>query len=490
MKKSAKILITAIIAVIFLNAISFRPGHNWGGDFAGYIQQAKCIVYPDFMEKYLEYQHVFRDNRSEEIMIGPLLYPWGYPVLLSIPFCIAGNQIFAFQLTTYLFFSLSALIIYLLFIGRIPQRTALLLSLAFIINPVFTANKNDVMSDMPFCMLMLLALYLIDKLIIQGQPLLFQKHTGKLFHFLNFSLLGAGLFLPFFFRTQGIVILPILFFTQLWYKKRANISWFFPYIVFYGFYLLSKQAFPESGNYTDHFNFSSYGYIIGNIGYYATLVKEFLFFKGGYVAIAVYFLTLPFFLIGIWIKRKQDMLFVIYLLLNLGLLVCFPPRGGIRFFYHLIPILLYFIIQGLCHMQTINPIKKTNLPNIFFGYLISIGIISYSLYFISLRNKIKNGPFLPEAIEMFENVNDKVPGSDIVYFYKPRVMSLYASKFSSLSLEKKVIYSDQTWIVIDKKAEEGNSNSIYQKWVEDHPERFKLEFTNTRFDLYRIIPCP
>ncbi len=490
MKKSTKTLIAAIIAVIFLNVISFRPGHNWGGDFAGYIQQAKCIVQPDFMKKYLEYQHVLRDNRSEGIMIGPFLYPWGYPMLLSIPFSIAGNHIFVFQLTTYLFFSLSTLIIYLLFVSRVSQKTALLLSLAFIVNPVFTANKNNVMSDMPFCMLMLLALYLIDKLIIQDRPLLLKGHSGKPFQFLNFCILGVGLFLPFFFRVQGIVILPILFFIQFWYRKHADITWIFPYAVFCGLFLLSKQVFPESGNYTDHFNFSSYGYIIGNIGYYATLIQEFLFFNGGHVAIAVYFLTLPFFLIGIWTRRKYDIAFIIYLLFNLGLLVCFPLRGGIRFFYHLIPVLLYFIVQGLHHMQTLNPIKKANLPNLFLGYLIFVGILSYSIYFISLRNKIKNGPFLPEAIEMFKAVNEKVPDSDIVYFYKPRVLTLYASKCSSLSFDEKIMSSDQSHIVIDREAEEGNSNHIYQKWVEEHPERFELEFTNTRFDLYRIIPCP
>ena len=57
-------------------------GHNWGGDFAAYIMQARSVLegnVPQFIEA-----NSFAVQKSTD-NLGPITYPWGFPVLL-VPF--------------------------------------------------------------------------------------------------------------------------------------------------------------------------------------------------------------------------------------------------------------------------------------------------------------------------------------------------------------------------------------------------------------------
>ena len=74
-------IIVALTAAIYL--ISFRPGHDWGGDFSEYIAQAKSISEGyDFPGKFVG-------------TYGSFIYPWGFPLLLSPIYSLFGLNIFA-----------------------------------------------------------------------------------------------------------------------------------------------------------------------------------------------------------------------------------------------------------------------------------------------------------------------------------------------------------------------------------------------------------
>jgi hypothetical protein len=56
------ILIAIILSVFLINSISFKEGHNWGGDFSQYIAQAKSLN-DGTIDKLLE-DSTFRYEKS------------------------------------------------------------------------------------------------------------------------------------------------------------------------------------------------------------------------------------------------------------------------------------------------------------------------------------------------------------------------------------------------------------------------------------------
>ena len=72
---------------LIIGAASLTRGHQWGDDFAWYILQAKSILHgttDEFMA-----QSVFTNSQSTT-HLGPLAYPWGYPLILTPAYALKG----------------------------------------------------------------------------------------------------------------------------------------------------------------------------------------------------------------------------------------------------------------------------------------------------------------------------------------------------------------------------------------------------------------
>jgi len=77
------LLFSMILISLIIGACTLRRGHEWGDDFAWYILQAKSIVNgttDEFME-----QSRFTNGQSTT-HLGPIAYPWGYPLILTPAF--------------------------------------------------------------------------------------------------------------------------------------------------------------------------------------------------------------------------------------------------------------------------------------------------------------------------------------------------------------------------------------------------------------------
>ena len=68
------------------------PGHEWGDDFILYLHQARCWIRGGMQE-------LARSNQAcmdqSDGVIGPYLYPQGFPVLMSLP--MRGIDIWGFM---------------------------------------------------------------------------------------------------------------------------------------------------------------------------------------------------------------------------------------------------------------------------------------------------------------------------------------------------------------------------------------------------------
>ena len=83
------VLSTLVICLCTLNY-----GHSWGGDFSAYIMQAKSINQFSSNE-FIKKNRITIEQSSTRI--GPVAYPWGFPIMLAPIYATFGLHLFALK---------------------------------------------------------------------------------------------------------------------------------------------------------------------------------------------------------------------------------------------------------------------------------------------------------------------------------------------------------------------------------------------------------
>ncbi len=151
MKVLAKIAAFALFGTFFfVNIITLHDGHNWGDDFAQYIQHAINLV---------EHQP-YASNISYDIFV---VYPPGFPLLLSsvIYWCSINFKVLKFL--NVLFWALSALVAYSLAMRDLKPFWSRMIVVWFLTSPFFFIFKQNVLSDIPFMCFVLLSIWTFIK---------------------------------------------------------------------------------------------------------------------------------------------------------------------------------------------------------------------------------------------------------------------------------------------------------------------------------------
>ena len=97
-----KLVFGIVILSLILGSATLTRGHEWGDDFASYIMQAKSILNGKSQE-FVEH-NAFTIFKSSS-QIGPVAYPWGYPLILAPMYAIKGNSPLALKLPGLFFFA-------------------------------------------------------------------------------------------------------------------------------------------------------------------------------------------------------------------------------------------------------------------------------------------------------------------------------------------------------------------------------------------------
>src|SRR5687768_18415555 len=98
-----------ILISFIIGASTLTRGHQWGDDFAWYIVQAKSIwngTTDEFMA-----QSAFTNGQSTT-HVGPLAYPWGYPLILLPAYALKGISPLALKLPALIFYAGFLVILY------------------------------------------------------------------------------------------------------------------------------------------------------------------------------------------------------------------------------------------------------------------------------------------------------------------------------------------------------------------------------------------
>ena len=484
-----------VIGIIFIgSAFSFtslQKGHGWGDDFALYIAQAKAFNENSISD--LQEKQKFTTENSAYIL-GPQVYPWGYPLLISPVNKVFGLNLSALKIFTFLFFSFSLLLIFYLFKKELGQQIALFIAL-FSFSPQFYNYKDSILSDIPFMFFALLGLACIQIFIV--------KKNIDYRPFLGYILTGAAVFFAYSIKTVGIVLLPTLIACQL-YDLSINYSYnlkqyvtanrfsFLSYLVFFTALFLYSVLFNYSNaSYMSHLDYKNfYEDIQFNIFYYINSVSE--FFEVPVltnISKTIWGVCLPFVLFGAYINRKKDYAFILFVIFMLSIMIIAPYQGGLRYIFPLLPVVFYFLVIGLREIQKkINGLNLTHFLFIPFIIIFLQAILIQSFNTWKISEHIIEGPFDKEGKELMNFINSNTLPDDVIVFYKPRVMRLLTSRNGFVVSEVSQITDGRAdYLIIQR--------DVINDWfpaaekISTINNNLQVVFENTDFYVYRISPA-
>jgi 4-amino-4-deoxy-L-arabinose transferase-like glycosyltransferase len=417
---------------------------------------------------------------ESSFQIGPVAYPWGYPLILTPPLLLKGVHPLTLKLPGLFFFAGFLICLYLLTKTRLTRTESLLLVSLFAFNPLLLKFLDQILSDIPFLFFIFLGLLLTSN----GKP----EDT-----FWKKILSGMFLFLAFFVRTTGIVLfvsyLASRFIDLILGRSNRKSILVNSSMVILGFVLTWGSIaliFPDGqSSYLEQLKGLTPVILIRNINYYFALFWT--FFGASALWAYPYYLLIIFFGLGAWKRFKSDQHLIIFHLFYLVALLFWPEIQGIRFIFPLLPIFLYFAFQGL--KIAINSIPEDR-QRISRGFMTCLWLtmIGYFLFASGIRafgniqsNRQINGPFDPFSSDMYNYIREETPPESVIVFWKPRAMRLFTNRDTIMVTEcRRLTLGD--YVVISKKAE---NSQVPPEQVAECNLALRNVFENRRFIVYQ-----
>lgn len=422
-------LLIIILLSLAIGTSTLTRGHEWGDDWASYVMQSKSILSGKTSE-FVEH-NTFTIFESS-FQIGPVAYPWGYPLILTPVIALKGVHALTLKLPGLFFFAGFLICFYLLTKDRLTRTESLLLVSLFAFNPTLTKFLDYIISDIPFLFFIVLGLLLIAKF----KPGTWTSVT-----------VGAVIFYAFFTRTTGIILLgsflayqTLCFYNQPTARKTILVNSALTLFSFGLLLLITSFVFPNGqGSYFEQLKGLTPAIFKSNIFNYFYL---FMFFFGtSPVWTYIYYALVIFFLIGAWTQRNADQHIIIFFGLYLVAMLFWPEWQGIRFIFPLLPIFVYFAFQGMATVTAKLPnayqLTSKGISSAF--WLVIIGIFLYTsgnLAYSNLKDNRKiNGPFDSFSTDTYNFIRAKTSPDSVIVFYKPRAMRLFTDRDTLMSTE-------------------------------------------------------
>ena len=476
-----KILFGMIILSFVIGVCTLRRGHEWGDDFAWYILQAQSIVKgttDDFIQT-----SAFTNNESTTY-VGPLAYPWGYPLILTPAYAIKGINPLALKIPALFFYGGFLVCLYLLLRVRLTKAESLLLVSLFAFNPLLLQFLDQILSDIPYLFFSTLSLWLITK---EGRQNVQQNIW-----------IGVSIFLVTFLRATGILLLAcfltVEFFRLINHRKdwgavkQVILDSFIVCVSFGLLWIANSILFPGGGDsYVSQYAGLSVESVRNSVAAYFNVYS--LFFGEGAGWRYLYYLLVIFFLIGAWTHRKEELFFLLFFGVWMIVHIAYPYWQGPRYIFPLLPIFIYFTFQGMKFVIQALPERYTQIGyRTLYSFWSLIALIflfnsSINAYINLQHDRAINGPFDQYSKEVYRYIREATPANSVIIFFKPRVMVLMTDHQTIMSTEcDRMLKGD--YLVLSRKV--GKNQQIPPEEIDACHLPLKEVLKNSRFIVYQI----
>lgn len=472
---------TILVLLLPLFFINIKSTHDWGDDFAQYLQQAKNITEEKSQN---ETGYIFNDN----FFIGPKAYPVGFPLLLAPIVNNAGFDIRTLNLFMSLFWFLSCVTGFLILRKYFSLLSAISLTLIIAYNPQMINFKTEVVSDYPYTFFSMLCLYLMHFRVNMALTLATAVLLGFLAHIRSIGLV------------MWIVFITNLLF--LYYRKEFNLKQTLRFLSFgiltmLIIYFGIKWYFPADTNYPGLFETESlWDNWNKQLSYNAD--KLFMFFRwfnmDSYFFIGVLAGSsfIVFSMLGYSYSLKKSFFSPpsLYVALYLFVILSFKlGDSGLRFMFPILFLLFMYTAVGM--KKTLPAFNLSHKAVVWTGTILILFSYKFELStIVEKTNDAYEGPNKPQSLEMFQYINANIKPASVVHFDKPRALALYTSCKSFATNP----YSDNYNLLKELKKFGANylltskviSNVKIQQTADALPEQFKPVFKNEEFCLYEL----
>lgn len=456
--------------------ICIDPGHEFGDDFILYVDQAERFWDPTAYQ-WLERENRFCMDHSDQL-IGPYLYPRGFPFFLSIFIGVKAH--FGWQsikLINFLFF-LSASGLFLHRIGKkfsIKPLSFLLLGIVIVWNPKIWEAADRLQSDLFFAALVMLFWWV------------WWQDGGNTF--IRWILLGGLVFWATLTKTNGVLLLvPILWSSLMRIRWLSRLNLKYRYTWLRGVFQ-DKEA---AGNYAVGWGKWGIGLTISagllalwlergtGANHWKELVEggithswisNFLQYWGMLSALPVWHLInglklvnsivglpelwvwIPFALVtifwGIALFRGgvngDKLTIALYIFANLILLTVWPSQQGVRMLFPLYPlwVLLVFLIGRT--IQTPRWVARNRFMDkrLMSLVLVVFVFVQGSVTALHYKKLDTNRAFSTNMIELSDCVEKKLEKDAVFSFFKPRLLRYLTGK-RVIRVQNTVDYNSET----------------------------------------------
>jgi len=408
------------------------PGHEWGDDFILYLHQARSWVRGGMQELAISNQVCM--DQSDGV-IGPYLYPQGFPVLMSLP--MRGIDIWGFvglKVFNYSIFILCMVAVYRWFRLLFEDRMVpVMLSLVLVIwHPKIWEAANRLTSDLWFAGLAGVFMFLLYS---QWRNSLAKNLTLGLLVFMATSTRTNGVFLlvpwvllvwqenPKFYgglRANGNLILVVVLGGLCGLLALKNDLGHGPVYMNMLKSVTPAQVFSNMGLYLK---------MIGTypMWHFSTIIEATLgAWATGLLALCVWAIIL----LAI-VKRGWQLLpIVAFVGVNLALFCAWPSLQGVRLLFVIFPMLAVLVVVGLMELWQlarpfvdvrigVSAIKKSSNWAIALFIIVLIQGLATAVHYIATDT---NQAFSKEITEVYSFVESSVKANERISFHKPRLI--------------------------------------------------------------------
>lgn len=411
-------LVVLILGLFY--GLTLRSGHPWGDDFAQYIAHARNLV---LGQPYTAIGIL----HNPAVVLGPSAYPPLFPLLLAPLYAVFGLNLTAFKVLVVLL-SLIGLAIFNEWLkGR--KTAATLRGLALLLaglHPWYWDYKDQILSDMVFAALGLLALVLWEAWNSE------KDMKGG-------WLIGLCLLAATAVRSVGLILLLAILADAVLHR-RWRAREFLPVLVvpLAGVFVLNLLL-PSTGDYLEQARRWEWAVLQRNLGDMITIFLQIWrsdrMLIGGVSLISV--LGLGLLVSGLASRLRQFGAAEFYLLGTLGMILVWPHPQGFRFYLPVFFMLVYYVLEGWLWLRgRINhsaqsPLKPVGLVAAWLILaLLAAGMLEGYLkdYQRQPLHAFRDGVGLPASRGMFEFIRQETRPDEVVAFFKPRALSLMTGR--------------------------------------------------------------
>jgi hypothetical protein len=483
MKNLYKIAAFAIFGLFFfINIYTLNDGHNWGDDFAQYIQHAINLV-----------EHKpYTSGISHDFWI---VYPPGFPLLLSSMIYWFGINFKVLKFLNVLLWALSALAAYGLALMWLDLFWAGTITVWFLTSPFFFFFKQNVLSDIPFMCFVLLSIWTFMK--SEEYQLKGLSDASRIFLLLSIFCMSYSILV----RWAGISLFlaVILYFFVIRRDWKRSLGFILGAVISL---FIALQCGSSAGGYFDGTTVSLLQNGLWaswyNLTYTFQIILNFFILNGNFLSKIITPATFPLIntLIGLLFLGIIGSFFYRLYQRKVSFMVCFtffylmgivlwPVHAGARFFLPMmVPITIYLI-------KWIKPAWRKLAMFIFFI------LIFQNVFVIASNFKFNDDDiYQKDSLEMLQWVKFHIKPEENYMFSKPRALGMLTHRigytFGTPQKNTKDWYKNIeplhiNYLIADKRFDSFSQYNNFSLRVDNYDLYINVIWQNNLYKIYNVV---